>query len=375
MRSLGLYIHWPFCLSKCPYCDFNSFVSNTIDIEEYTQAYMHELERFYAETSAHILQTIFFGGGTPSLMPPSLTAQLIEKAQTLWCHNDSLEITLEANPSTAETSRFQAFKDAGINRLSIGIQSFSDNDLHFLGRGHSANEGMKAIDMAQKIFNRVSFDLIYARPSQTLSDWEKELRQGLAFGTTHLSLYQLTIEPGTAFAPRYDRGEIILPEDDLAADMYNLTQAITAEKGLPMYEISNHAMPGFESQHNLIYWRYEDYVGVGPGAHGRYYNHRWEKIAAEQHKAPNVWCKKVLNDGSGTIRSTVITENEQLCERLMMGLRLKEGLSLPDVSFVNEKALHTLITSGDLVMEGEHMRLTSQGFPRLNGILRYLLRR
>ncbi len=336
---------------------------------------MHELERFYAETSAHILQTIFFGGGTPSLMPPSLTAQLIEKAQTLWCHNDSLEITLEANPSTAETSRFQAFKDAGINRLSIGIQSFSDNDLHFLGRGHSANEGMKAIDMAQKIFNRVSFDLIYARPSQTLSDWEKELRQGLAFGTTHLSLYQLTIEPGTAFAPRYDRGEIILPEDDLAADMYNLTQAITAEKGLPMYEISNHAMPGFESQHNLIYWRYEDYVGVGPGAHGRYYNHRWEKIAAEQHKAPNVWCKKVLNDGSGTIRSTVITENEQLCERLMMGLRLKEGLSLPDVSFVNEKALHTLITSGDLVMEGEHMRLTSQGFPRLNGILRYLLRR
>ncbi|MBX9976939.1 MAG: radical SAM family heme chaperone HemW [Alphaproteobacteria bacterium] len=370
-RPLGLYIHWPFCLSKCPYCDFNSFVGKAIDINSYTRAYMHELERFHGKTKDHTLKTIFFGGGTPSLMPPTLTAAIIEKAQNLWNHEDAMEITLEANPSTAEIGRFQDFKAAGINRLSVGIQSFDDAQLKFLGRGHSADEGIKAIDLAQKLFERVTFDLIYARPDQTFDEWRRELTFALTFGTSHLSLYQLTIEPGTAFAPRYDRGEIVLPEDDMAADLYALTHDLTKVAGLPMYEVSNHAKPGLESQHNLIYWRYQDYVGVGPGAHGRYINSNGEKIATEQHKAPEIWVNNVLEKGSGTVRQSIVTIEEQSREKLMMGLRLREGVMID--SSIPSARLEKLHAHGDIHLSDNHLKLTDQGFPRLNAVLRYML--
>lgn len=378
LLPLGLYIHWPFCLSKCPYCDFNSFVGQGIDVEAYTRAYMGELERFYKQTHDLSLTSIFFGGGTPSLMPPLLTAAIITKAKALWGESNLSEITLEANPSTAEMNRFQAFRDAGVNRLSIGIQSFQEQSLKFLGRGHNADEGKRAIAMAQNIFPRVSFDLIYALPEQTLTEWKEELTYALSLGTGHLSLYQLTIEPGTAFAPRYDRGEIVLPEEDLAADLYELTQTLCQEKGLPAYEISNHARRGDESQHNLIYWRYDDYIGIGPGAHGRFKNLDGQKIATEQHRAPDVWLKKVLEDNSGDIRTAVISEEDQAKEALMMALRLKEGIDLnrhplPYGATLDPQRLKVLINEGDLIQQEQTLTVTEQGRPRLNGILRYLL--
>jgi oxygen-independent coproporphyrinogen-3 oxidase len=262
-----------------------------------------------------------------------------------------------------------------VNRLSIGIQSFDDAQLKFLGRGHSAEEGIKAIDLAQKLFDRVTFDLIYARPGQTLDEWAKELTFALTFGTSHLSLYQLTIEPGTAFAPRYDRGEIVLPEDDMAADLYALTHDLTQAAGLPMYEVSNHAKPGLESQHNLIYWRYQDYVGIGPGAHGRYINSAGEKIATEQHKAPEIWVNTVLNKGSGTVRQSIVSSKEQSREKLMMGLRLREGITLDKTmdDTINRERLEKLEQHGDITLSANRIKLTDQGFPVLNAVLRYIL--
>jgi len=353
-------------------------VGQGIDVEAYTRAYMGELERFYKQTHDLSLTSIFFGGGTPSLMPPLLTAAIITKAKALWGESNLSEITLEANPSTAEMNRFQAFRDAGVNRLSIGIQSFQEQSLKFLGRGHNADEGKRAIAMAQNIFPRVSFDLIYALPEQTLTEWKEELTYALSLGTGHLSLYQLTIEPGTAFAPRYDRGEIVLPEEDLAADLYELTQTLCQEKGLPAYEISNHARRGDESQHNLIYWRYDDYIGIGPGAHGRFKNLDGQKIATEQHRAPDVWLKKVLEDNSGDIRTAVISEEDQAKEALMMALRLKEGIDLnrhplPYGATLDPQRLKVLINEGDLIQQEQTLTVTEQGRPRLNGILRYLL--
>lgn len=305
-----------------------------------------------------------------SLRRTFLAANIIQKAHHLWGHDDTMEITLEANPSTAEINRFRDFKAAGINRLSIGIQSFDDAQLTFLGRGHSAKEGIAAIDLAQKLFDRVTFDLIYARPHQTLEEWEKELTFALSFGTSHLSLYQLTIEPGTAFAPRYDRGEIILPEDDMAADLYALTHDLTEAAGLPMYEVSNYAKPGLESQHNLIYWRYQDYIGVGPGAHGRYMNAHEEKTATEQHKAPEIWVNNVIEKGSGTIRQYTITSDEQGREKLMMGLRLREGVAVDNARLKDR--LDALVMSGDIIIDNNIIKLTRQGFPVLNAVLRYL---
>lgn len=371
-RSLGLYIHWPFCVSKCPYCDFNSFVGKSIDVALYEKAYVMELDRVFENTSNHHLQTIFFGGGTPSLMPPALTEKIIQKAKNLWQHNDDLEITLEANPSTAEINRFQNFKNAGINRLSIGIQSFEQESLAFLGRNHNAKEGIAAIELAQKIFDRVSFDLIYARPNQTLEAWEDELSFAFQLGTSHLSLYQLTIEPGTAFAPRYDRGEIVLPDEELSADLYLATLDMTETANLPYYEVSNFSRSGLESQHNLIYWRYKDYVGIGPGAHGRYYKAK-DKIATEQHRAPDIWLKAALEKRNGDHRVTLISKKEQERERLMMGLRLREGMTYDDNTFLDKNRLNLLEGQGDIILQDNHMALTTNGMLRLNGILRYLL--
>lgn len=371
-RRLGLYIHWPFCISKCPYCDFNSFVGNTMDAASFAAAYHAQMQAFFERTSDHTLHTVFFGGGTPSLMPPALTESLIDQALRLWRCDEDIEITLEANPNTMDHAKFLDFKHAGINRLSLGVQSFDDQALSFLGRNHSAAEAIAAIETALKTYDRMTFDLIYARPGQTLNAWEDELSYALSFGTSHLSLYQLTIEPGTAFAPRYDRGEIILPKDELAADLYTLTRDVTARHGLSDYEVSNYAKPGQESQHNLIYWRYDDYVGIGPGAHGRFMQDQ-EKIATVQHKAPTPWMEGVLqNKDHG--RCTVITPAQQEHERWMMGLRLHEGIVLRTNTLPLK--MQELIKHGYMhsIKDGSLMRVyvNHEGRLRLNSILGYL---
>ena len=386
--SLGLYIHWPFCVSKCPYCDFNSFVGQNIDTDAYLNAYLAQIDHFHSRTPNHTLRTIFFGGGTPSLMPPSITRALIERARGLWTCAPDMEITLEANPNTVDRDKFEAFKHAGINRLSIGIQSFDDASLTFLGRNHSAHEGTRAIHTAREIYDRVTFDLIYARPHQTLRQWEDELTHALTFNTTHLSLYQLTIEPGTAFAPRFERGEIILPQDELSADLYTLTRDVMARFGFYDYEVSNYAKPGFESQHNLIYWRYQDYVGIGPGAHGRFYE-GGDKIATTQHKAPDAWVAQVLAGNHG--RQQIITPTQQMMECMMMGLRLREGVSLDFTRPMHELINHDNVTRAvwqsiekkipHLMAEGyvnssdcDTIALTHEGRLRLNSLLQYLCR-
>lgn len=377
LQKLGLYIHWPYCESKCPYCDFNSFVGKAADMGAMESTYLRELDRFFKLTSGHELQSIFFGGGTPSLMPPLLTEKLIAHAKSLWATTPDMEITLEANPSTAEAGRFEAFSKAGVNRLSLGIQSFYEEALTFLGRKHTAKEGIAAIQLAQNIFPRVSFDLIYARPGQTLSAWRDELDYALSLGTEHLSLYQLTIEQGTAFAPRYDRGEFYLPEEDLAADMFELTGDMCAAHGLFRYETSNHSHLGKESRHNLIYWNYEDYIGVGPGAHGRITQGE-VKLATEQHKAPDIWVEKVLNRGAGDVRTHEIDQLNQAKEALMMGLRLTEGVNLsqhdlPFEDVMDQGGLTLLIEHNLLTCIDNTLKATPQGHLCLNGVLRKLL--
>ncbi|MGB1034894.1 MAG: radical SAM family heme chaperone HemW, partial [Primorskyibacter sp.] len=322
--GFGLYIHWPFCEAKCPYCDFNSHVVRHIDQTAWAAAYLAELDRVAAETPDRVLKSVFFGGGTPSLMDPRIVAQIIDRITERWtCAND-IEITLEANPSSVEAERFAAFSDAGINRVSIGVQALNDADLRRLGRIHSASEALSAIDIARSRFARVSFDLIYARQNQTLAEWSAELRQALSMGPDHLSLYQLTIEAGTAFGDRYDAGRLRgLPTEDLAADMYEATQALCATAGLPAYEVSNHARADAQSRHNLIYWRYGDYLGIGPGAHGRV-TLDGQKYATETALAPGRWLQDV-SQGGGEAQRTAITPKDQAGEYLMMGLRITEG--------------------------------------------------
>ncbi|NNE52265.1 MAG: coproporphyrinogen III oxidase, partial [Sulfitobacter sp.] len=268
--GFGLYIHWPFCEAKCPYCDFNSHVSQQIDQLAWRDAYLAELKRGAAETKRRVLNAVFFGGGTPSLMDPDVVAEVIAEIRHLWPLANDLEITLEANPGSVEAGRFAAYRQAGVSRVSMGIQALNDADLKRLGRIHTVQEALAAFDIARNRFERVSFDLIYGRQEQTLKNWEAELKQALSMAIDHLSLYQLTIEQGTAFGDRYARGKLRgLPNEDLGADMYTVTQEICGQMGFPRYEVSNHARPGAESRHNLIYWRYGDYLGIGPGAHGR----------------------------------------------------------------------------------------------------------
>ena len=275
----SIYIHWPFCARKCPYCDFNSHVREEVDIDRWQRALIKDMRAEAEIAERKPLKSVFFGGGTPSLMPPQLVENLLAEAQSLWGFDSEIEITLEANPSSVEAAKFAALSNAGVNRISIGIQSFDDKALQFLGRLHSANEALEALDTARAHFERVSFDIIYALPGQSAADWRTMLRQALSFDTDHLSLYQLTIEPGTRFASDVRRGLLHPLDDDSAAELYEITQEMTAAAGLPAYEISNHAMPGQESRHNLTYWRYQDYIGIGPGAHGRRAN-----VATERHK-------------------------------------------------------------------------------------------
>jgi len=342
LEPLSLYIHWPFCLSKCPYCDFNSHVRENIPQGRFRAALRRELAWEAERLGRRRLTSIFFGGGTPSLMGPDTVADLIADATHLFDPTDDLEVTLEANPTSVEAGRFAAYRAAGVNRASIGIQSLDPDALRMLGRQHSAAQAITALETARATFQRISFDLIYARPGQTLEAWRLELRQALAIAADHLSLYQLTIEPGTQFAALHRRGAIILPDDDTAVALYEATAEEAARKGLLPYEVSNYARPGSESRHNQAYWRYSDYAGIGPGAHGRVtlpalpgepkaiapreHDDNRSIVATRRHRAPEVWAERVESDGHGMARESPLEQLERAREMLLMGLRLTEGV-------------------------------------------------
>ncbi|MDE0932867.1 MAG: radical SAM family heme chaperone HemW [Novosphingopyxis baekryungensis] len=370
---LALYIHWPFCVSKCPYCDFNSHVRASIDEDAMAAALLADMAHEAALMPGRTLGSIFFGGGTPSLMPPTLVARLIDAATTHWTPAADIEITLEANPSSVEAARFADLSLAGVNRVSLGLQSLDNAALQFLGRAHDVTEGLAALDTAQEQFDRVSFDLIYALPGQTLDAWQAELDRALGFGTGHLSLYQLTIEQGTRFASDVRRGEFAPMDDDLAAEFFACTQASTEKAGLPAYETSNHARPGQESRHNLTYWRYGDYAGIGSGAHGRR-----RAMATERHKKPENFLSAVARNGHGLRLESALSLSEQAMEALLMGLRLREGVRLdvmasrfgfaPD-ELVDFNAVSRLQGHGLLMRNGPHLALSEAGRPLLDAIL------
>lgn len=375
--GFGLYLHWPFCQSKCPYCDFNSHVSAKIDQKRWQAAYLHEIDRAGAETKGRILDTVFFGGGTPSLMEPDLVAAIVERIRATWPMTNDPEITLEANPGSVEAGRFRGFRDAGINRISMGMQAMRDADLKRLGRLHSAAEARAAFDVARSLFGRVNFDLIYARQDQDLGQWRAELSEALALAVDHLSLYQLTIEPDTAFGDRLARGLLRgLPDDDLSADMYSLTQELCDAAGMPAYEVSNHARPGAESKHNLIYWRGGDYIGIGPGAHGRLTldGTRW---ATEAPKAPGGWLKMVETEMRGEGPRSAIFGRDRAEEYLIMSLRLAEGMSLERFAAhagveIDPVRLEHLTGLGLIRADGRRIQATAAGRMVLNAIIRDL---
>jgi len=377
-RDFGLYVHWPFCQAKCPYCDFNSHVAARIDHDRWLSAYVSEIKRVSEETGPRLLRSIFFGGGTPSLMQPEVVSAILDAARQGWSFANDIEITLEANPTSIEAGRFREFRDAGVNRVSVGIQALNDADLRRLGRLHSVAEARTAFDIARETFPRASFDLIYARQDQTPDQWRAELAEALAMAADHLSLYQLTIEPGTAFGDRFAKGSLRgLPDENAAADMYEITQGMCEEAGLSAYEVSNHARPGAESRHNLIYWRGDDWAGVGPGAHGRLTldGQRW---GTETELAPTGWLDRVETSGSGETARVAVSALEQAEEYVMMGLRLSEGIDVDrlremDVEVLRADRIASLAELGLIDCDGETLKTTQAGRPVLNAILRELL--
>ena len=371
--GFGLYLHWPFCAAKCPYCDFNSHVTKSVDHTAWRDAFVSEIVRAGQKTKGRVLHSVFFGGGTPSLMEPSTVDAIMEAVYRTWPIANDLEVTLEANPTSVEAQKFADFHSAGINRVSMGIQALNDPDLVRLGRLHTAAEGLAAFDVARNTFDRVSFDLMYGRQNQSLADWEAELSQALSLGLDHVSLYQLTIEAGTAFGDRYKRGKLAgLPDDDLSADMYALTQDICSDHEMSRYEVSNHAKDSAESRHNLIYWRYGDYIGIGPGAHGRV-TMNGTRLATEQSKLPTVW----LN-GENRETQEVLSGKDQAVEFLMMGLRVAGGVDLRRFQNlagypIPEARIDELVDLGLLKASRTSISLSYQGFSLLNGVLRTLL--
>ena len=326
--GFGVYIHWPFCAAKCPYCDFNSHVRHQpVDQDRFAAAFEAELATMRQRTGPREVTSIFLGGGTPSLMKPETVAAVLDAVAKNWTVPAGIEVTLEANPSSVEAERFHGYRAAGVNRVSLGVQALNDRDLKFLGRLHNVEEAQHAIGLARDIFPRLSFDLIYARPGQTPDAWAAELEQAIAHAADHLSLYQLTIEEGTPFHSLHAARKFAIPDDEHAAELYAVTQAITAARGLPAYEISNHARPGAESRHNLTYWRYGEYVGVGPGAHGRFVENG-RRIVTITEKMPETWASLVEAKGQGVVDGEVLTRSEEADEFLLMGLRLAEGIDL-----------------------------------------------
>ena len=371
---LALYVHWPFCVSKCPYCDFNSHVRADVDQDRWRKALLADLAYEAAALPGRQLGSIFFGGGTPSLMPPATVAAVIEAAVAAWRPVGDLEVTLEANPLSVEAARFADLALAGVNRVSLGLQALDDAALRFLGRAHDVGEGLAALDTAQRNFGRVSFDLIYARPDQSLAQWQQELTRALSFGTEHLSLYQLTVEPGTRFATEAAVGRLHLPDGDDAAELFELTRDLTTAAALPAYEVSNHARPGAESRHNLVYWRYQDYAGIGPGAHGRRHGQ-----ATARRRKPENWLAAVDRNGHGIELEQPLTAAERITEALVMGLRLAEGVDLARIAtlggstpdaIIDRAALTRLERQGLATLAGTRLTVTPAGMLLLDAILR-----
>ncbi len=376
-EPIALYIHWPFCLAKCPYCDFNSHVRERIDQTRFAAALRRELAWEAERLGRRPLASIFFGGGTPSLMAPETVADLIADAASFFPPLPDVEITLEANPTSVEAGRFRGYRQAGVNRVSLGVQSLDPGDLARLGRQHSVAQAMTALDLAREIFPRLSFDLIYARPGQTMPAWRAELRAALGRAADHLSLYQLTIEPGTAYEALHRRGEIVLPDDDTAAELYDATAEEAARFGLLPYEVSNYAAPGAESRHNLAYWRYRDYAGIGPGAHGRV-TVGDTLLATRRHRAPEPWAERVEAQGHGTTHEDPVTPEERAREMLLMGLRLTEGIDPARFAARTGVALDAAldadilaqaIEAGYLIHTPDRLAATPEGRKRLDALL------
>lgn len=382
--EFAIYIHWPFCKSKCPYCDFNSHVREKIDEAAWEKALLAELDYYAALTPNRTITSIFFGGGTPSLMAPRTAGAVLDRIAMRWRVGEDPEITLEANPNSAEAERFAGFKAAGVERLSIGVQALDDKALKFLGRGHDVREARHAIDRAAALFDRFSFDLIYARPDQNENDWRQELKAALALGPSHLSVYQLTLEAGTRFQQMAARGELVLPSEDRQEALFDGTQDVLNDAGLPAYEVSNHAKPGHESRHNRVYWRYDDYVGVGPGAHGRI-TVDGIKRATRQEKAPETWLKQVAELGHGTAEDTKLAPADQADEALMMGLRLVEGIDARrfervtgmklegEGGMLDTARIDRLVRDGFLARNAHGFRPTPQGLKLVNALLSALI--
>ena len=378
---LGVYVHWPFCKSKCPYCDFNSHVRDGVEQARWRAALLRELEHAAREAPGRRVETMFFGGGTPSLMEPETVAALIARTRELWDSAPEIEITLEANPTSVEAGRFAALAEAGVNRVSLGVQALDTASLKFLGREHSTDEALEALATARRHFARHSFDLIYARPGQTPEAWAEELERALALAGEHLSLYQLTIERGTRFFTDHARGGFALPDEETSAAMFEQTQARLERAGMPAYEISNHARPGAACRHNLIYWRYQDYVGIGPGAHGRFAVGN-AKQATRRSSGPEAWLEAVERTGHGTAEMSTVEGRDLVEEALMMGLRLAGGIDratfasvagADPVDALDAARLEPLVRAGFLEIDATHLRATLDGRQRLNALLERLI--
>ncbi|MFQ5954299.1 MAG: radical SAM family heme chaperone HemW [Kiloniellales bacterium] len=379
--SIAVYVHWPFCRSRCPYCDFNAHVRDTVDQARWRAALIAELEHYGQMTAGRVVTSLFFGGGTPSLMEPETVAALIARVGEIWRRTPDIEITLEANPTSAEARRFAAFAEAGVNRVSLGVQALDDAALGFLGRGHTSAEALAAVELARRTFPRVSFDLIYARPGQDVQAWMRELDRTLPHAGEHLSVYQLTIEPGTPFHALYRQGALTPPDEPTAAALFEATGRRLAAAGLMAYEISNHARPGAECRHNLSCWRYGDYVGVGPGAHGRL-TQGAAKLATRQHRAPERWLRAVEGAGHGTAERVELSREARLSEMLLMGLRLVEGvprdrfrreLGAEPEALIDPAALERLVEGGFLTLDEHRLGATDAGRQRLDSVLATLL--
>ncbi len=380
-KPLAVYIHWPFCKAKCPYCDFNSHVRESVEFDRWRVAMLAELDHMASHVKNHKVTSIFFGGGTPSLMPPAIAEALIARVQEHWSVANDIEITLEANPTSVEASTFPGFKAAGVNRVSLGVQSFNDADLKFLGREHSSAEALKAIELARKNFERYSFDLIYARPQQTVQSWEKELAEALPLIEGHMSLYQLTIEENTAFAHAYKKGGFKLPDEETSEALYMLTGEMLSARGLEAYEVSNYAKAGEESRHNLSYWRGDDYVGIGAGAHGRI-TVDGNRIATATLKSPERWLENVEKNGHAIDLWEEVDKQAEIEERVMMGLRLKEGIDLAEFTaqtgydlsqYINASKRTFFIEKDLLVNDPDKLQATLKGRLLLNQLTAELL--
>jgi len=371
--GFGLYIHWPFCQAKCPYCDFNSHVVASVDQDQWASAFESEIDRIHQVTSDRVLNSVFFGGGTPSLMNNATVDRILNRVRKRWRLANNIEVTLEANPTSIEAQRFIGYERAGVNRVSVGVQALNDPDLRALGRLHSADEALSAVEVARSVFSRVSFDLIYARQNQTISDWRSELERALSLEPDHLSLYQLTIEDGTAFGDRFKRGTLGgLPDEDLGADLWDTTQSLCENAGLPAYEVSNHAKSGQESVHNQIYWSSGDWAGIGPGAHGRL-TFAGDRYETEALKAPGAWLNQVKSVGHGNKVSNVLKKQAVLEERILMGLRLAQGVQLSPDDLGKLNNINELRESGILALEDQVLRVSPKGRPLLNTVINKLL--